>query len=313
MLKNEPSQIQPRNTPPQVAPPPRIKQIVSSRWAIGSLFLALLVIIVSTVALEYDQRLQTLQRQAPNIAQTPSSEPQNQRRLDGFWLRAGDKNEIGEYKIVDTEFTWAERYGIALNVTPGRQIIAMLISHDEKSIVYVETEPYDNSGYIRHHNYLMDTESGKVCEIANGLGLSGACPSDLLPIAWSKNDKRIIFKLFNLSEFGSGCFPFYWYYSLNPSSDLTSASFKKIGSLDGNFYDDNTIFVDPEPTEETERSNQMPMAVSGMTDRFAYYNIETEKRTILSDISSTSYLKLTNYCQNLTELNGENLSFNLCK
>ncbi len=74
---------------------------------------------------------------------------------------------------------------------------------------------------------------------------AGGCPLIPFPLAWSKNDQKVILKLGNPTSCGSGDYTHYWYFSINPSG----GKLEDLAYGDGIFLDSysKVVYTDFDP------------------------------------------------------------------
>lgn len=190
-------------------------------------------------------------------------------------------------------------YTEKLNPTEGYIVLSSIFSNSKKSVVYLERS-LSNYDYNIVVIDLATREKNTIYSYKSGINpSSGACPFEYFPVAWSKNDKKIIVEWVNTTGSGSGCVFQYASYTI----DITGGDLINLATEEAIFLDDNleVVYVD--------RSNKSPnFCGPGGTENngsIKLKNIETGEEKIIIEEENSYY--------SIVEINNNNLTYKIKK
>lgn len=219
---------------------------------------------------------------------------------------ASAANPTGIFVNLAPELQQQEQ-AIKLSPTPGYIIATSILSHDKNKVVYAEisdcikdANSYDSSVNSSCQNwkyniFVKNLTTGNINKIysypkvASWLqnvliktALAGGCTLVDFPLAWSKNDTKIILELGNPTSCGSGGYTQYWYHSINPDG----SGFENLAYTDAVFLDTYNKVV---YTDRDVNKNICGSMGETVGDAIILKDIEADKTTKLAGQSNTDY------------------------
>jgi len=209
---------------------------------------------------------------------------------------------------------------VTLTPTQGYIITTSIVSHNKDKIVYAEisdcikaANSYDDSVSStctnwKYNIFVKDIVNGNIHKIYSypqktswykdffvKEAQAGGCTLIDFPLAWSKNDKKIILELGNPTSCGSGGYLQYWFHSINPDGG-TIADLAYNGAV---FLDSYNKVVDINYNPNKGLCDSMGQNIG---ESILLKEVETGKITKLVGATDTDYAILGVNTQQ-TELN----------
>ena len=224
----------------------------------------------------------------------------------GFFTWADWKTKIIQKEINQTMKS-------SVTASPNYMITTSIVSHKNDRVVYAEISDclkYDQVCDWKYAIFVKNLSTGALNKIYSypepisflqsvtskfvKAAVAGGCPLVPFPIAWSKNDKKIILEWGNPTGCGSGGVPKYLTYTL----DSNGGQLNNLSTYDPIFLDDyqKVIFID-----ESQKSPDKCGPVSQNNHgKIVLQHIETGEIRILREEPNSDYSLLsTDLDQNL--------------
>lgn len=176
-----------------------------------------------------------------------------------------------------------------LQITKGFYLTTSILSHDKKYVVYSEiSNDVDEVKSWEYHMYIKDLETEQTRKIYSYYPEkavhAGPCKLPLFPIAWSKNDKKIILQWGNPTDCGAGGIPEYETYII----DVGDGGVSNLATYNSIFLDDFSAVVYVGESETLVKESCMPWSQSNF-GRILYKNIENGTEKILLEEPNSYY------------------------
>ncbi|MEI7426167.1 MAG: hypothetical protein WCK16_04580 [Candidatus Moraniibacteriota bacterium] len=182
-----------------------------------------------------------------------------------------------------------------LKPTEGYIVLSSIFSNNKDRVVYFERSlsNYDYKIVVMN----LDTNRKNILYFyKSGVSQSnGACPFEYFPVAWSKNNKKIIVEWGNTTGSGSGCVPKYASYTI----DINGGNLVALATDEAVFLDSNLEVV---YTDSSEKSPSF--CEHGGTENHGSIkikNIETSEEKSIIEEENSYY--------NISEVNNNSLTY----
>jgi hypothetical protein len=198
---------------------------------------------------------------------------------------------------------------ISLTPTEGYVITTSIISNNGNKVVYSEISDCINIANLygydgqpcnwNYHMFVKDLKTNEVNKIYSypkstsslqniqqsiiNKAQAGGCPTVLFPLAWSKNDQKIVLQWGNPTSCGSGGAPKYLTQSLNPSD----GSLEDLSTYNPIFLDsyNKVVFID----ESIKSPAECTIIAQSNQGKIVLKYIETGKTVVLAEEPNSAY------------------------